>query len=140
MTTDELKKEAEDDVIPLEITGSVKVYNQAYVDKQEKRIAELEQENVELKELIKSEHEINARTNNNLVLRLTTAKELLAKWVELYKPKLKDFPKSLIQVDTEQFLRETDIDNAIKQANEGMDFNKIADEMEQDLKDSEVEK
>jgi chromosome segregation ATPase len=44
MITDELKKEAEDDVIPLEITGSVKVYNQAYVDKQEKRIAELEQE------------------------------------------------------------------------------------------------
>jgi hypothetical protein len=42
MITDELKKEAEDDVIPLEITGSVKVYNQAYVDKQEKRIAELE--------------------------------------------------------------------------------------------------
>jgi hypothetical protein len=42
MTKDELKKEAEDDVIPLEITGSVKVYNQAYVDKQEKRIAELE--------------------------------------------------------------------------------------------------
>jgi hypothetical protein len=44
MITDELKKEAEDDVIPLEITGSVKVYNQAYVDKQEKRIAELEQQ------------------------------------------------------------------------------------------------
>jgi hypothetical protein len=44
MTKDELKKEAEDDVIPLEITGSVKVYNQAYVDKQEKRIAELEQQ------------------------------------------------------------------------------------------------
>ncbi len=72
--------------------------------------------------------------------QLTEAKELLAKWVELYKPKLKDFSKPPIQVDTEQFLRETDIDNAIKQVNEDMDFNKIADEMEQDLKDSEVEK
>ena len=35
---------AEDDAIPLEVTGSVKVYNQAYVDKQEKRIKDLEQE------------------------------------------------------------------------------------------------
>lgn len=36
--------------------------------------------------------------------KLTKAKDLLAKWVELYKPKLKDFPKPPIQVDTEQFL------------------------------------
>lgn len=40
----------------------------------------------------------------------------------------------------EQFLKDSDIDNAIQQANEGLDFDKIADEMEQDLKDSEVEK
>lgn len=37
---------------------------------------------------------------------LDKAKSLLAKWVELYKPKLKDFPKPPIQVDTEQFLKE----------------------------------
>ena len=45
-----------DDVIPLnEIgkIGTVKVYNQAYVDKQQKRIAELEAENAEAKELLK---------------------------------------------------------------------------------------
>ena len=41
--------------------------------------------------------------------------------------------------EAEQFLRDTDIDNAIQQANEGLDLDKIADEMEQDLKDSEVE-
>ena len=39
----------------------------------------------------------------------------------------------------EQFLKDCDIDDAIQQANKGLDFNKIADEMEQDLKDSEVE-
>ena len=42
-----------DDVIPLNEIGkieTVKVYNQAYVDKQQKRIEELEKENSELKE------------------------------------------------------------------------------------------
>lgn len=34
-------------------------------------------ENAELKELIKSEHEIEARKNNNLISRLTTAKEII---------------------------------------------------------------
>ena len=43
-------------------------------------------------------------------------------------------------VEAEQFLQETDIDNAIQQANESLDFDKIADEMKQDLKESEVEK
>ena len=36
--------------------------------------------------------------------QLTKAKELLAKWVELYKPKVGNFPPTPIQVDTEQFL------------------------------------
>jgi hypothetical protein len=36
--------------------------------------------------------------------------------------------------------RTCDIDNAIQQANKGLDLDKIADEMKQDLKDSEVEK
>lgn len=40
--------------------------------------------------------------------QLSKAKALLSKWVELYKPKLEDFPKPPIQVDTEQFLKETE--------------------------------
>ena len=50
-----------DDVIPLnEIgkIGTVKVYNQAYVDKQQKRIAELEKENAELKAQLESERDL----------------------------------------------------------------------------------
>lgn len=37
-----------------------------------------------------------------------------------------------------QFLRETDIDNAIQKANEGLDLDKIADEVEQDIKKQKV--
>ena len=35
----------------------------------------------------------------------------------------------------EQFLRETDIDNAIQKANEGLNLDKIAEEIEQDIKE-----
>ena len=38
--------------------------------------------------------------------RLTKAKELLAKWVELFKPKGGNIPPTPIQAETEQFLKE----------------------------------
>lgn len=38
--------------------------------------------------------------------QLAKAKELLAKWVELFKPKGGNIPPTPIQVETEQFLRE----------------------------------
>ena len=38
--------------------------------------------------------------------QLTKAKELLAKWVELYKPKLEGYPITPIQEQTEQFLKQ----------------------------------
>ena len=40
--------------------------------------------------------------------QLTKAKELLAKWVELFKPKSKTALPTPIQVDTEQFLSEVE--------------------------------
>lgn len=70
--------------------------------KKSQRIADLEKENAELKERLA---EVNL--NGNIVLReLTKAKELLAKWVELYKPKLEGYPITPIQEQTEQFLEE----------------------------------
>ena len=42
-----------------------------------KRIEKLEQENAELKNLMRSEHEIEARKNNRLISRLITAKEII---------------------------------------------------------------
>ena len=38
--------------------------------------------------------------------QLAKAKELLTKWVELFKPKGDNIPPTPIQVETEQFLRE----------------------------------
>ena len=56
-----------------------------------KRIRELEKENKECAEVWGN---------------LTKAKELLAKWVELFKPKGGNIPPTPIQVETEQFLKE----------------------------------
>ena len=36
----------------------------------------------------------------------TEAKELLKRWVELYKPKLEGYPITPIQKDTEEFFKE----------------------------------
>lgn len=44
------------------------------------------------------------KDKSELIGKLTKAKELLAKWVELYKPKLEGYPITPIQEQTEQFL------------------------------------
>lgn len=97
----------------------------------EKRITELEKENAELKErhaeileafasassgddfeMAESAREIMEILNipcyrhGKVVSKLTKAKALLAKWVELYKPKSKTALPTPIQIDTEQFLKE----------------------------------
>ena len=71
-------------------------------------------ENAELKEII--DNDVDKKIYVQLAKKaeladvqkgqLTEAKELLAKWVELFKPKLEGFPKTPIQVDTEAFLKE----------------------------------
>ena len=40
--------------------------------------------------------------------QLTKAKELLTRWVELFKPKGGNIPPTPIQVETEQFIREVE--------------------------------
>lgn len=76
-------------------------------------IKELQKENAELKSRDCWKGCLYASGKSELIheflqqkYNLTKAKELLAKWVELFKPKLDDFPKPPIQVDTEQFLEE----------------------------------
>ena len=78
-------------------------------------LAELEQENAELKaDLNEKENTVHTldvlhkeavRKYGEVNERLTKAKELLAKWVELYKTKVDTFLPTPIQVDTEQFLK-----------------------------------
>lgn len=95
------------------------------------RIKELKKENTELKErhaeileafasassgddfeMAESAREIMEILNipcyrhGKVVSKLTKAKALLAKWVELYKPKSKTALPTPIQIDTEQFLKE----------------------------------
>jgi hypothetical protein len=72
---------------------------------------DLEKENAELKK----ELEITQRCwqdQKNISLdtncKLHKAKELLVKWVELFKPKGGNIPPTKIQVDTEQFLSEVE--------------------------------
>lgn len=99
----------------------------AAAESREKRIEQLEKENAELKEKLEDtekardywknssfdwQHKCTSRKPFKAAVKaqkqLSKAKALLAKWVDLYKPKLEDFPKPPIQVDTEQFLKETE--------------------------------
>lgn len=72
----------------------------------------LEKENAELKEFVNAPHTKGRKTTRadyiktvwDLSKQLTKAKELLVKWVELYKPKLEGYPITPIQEQTEQFL------------------------------------
>ena len=91
--------------------GTCDIYKETEKDK---KIAYLEKENAELKDKL---NKIERKCKFNFVdllhdveneskqeEQLTKAKELLAKWVELFKPKGGNIPPTPIQVDTEQFL------------------------------------
>ena len=73
-----------------------------------KGLVELEKENAELKEKLKPENCLKLLAKEGYVKftsdQLTKAKELLKKWVELYKPKVGNIPSTPIQTETEQFL------------------------------------
>ena len=74
---------------------------------------ELEKENAELKKVKQVKIEVTrdykklAKDLQEQGNQLTKAKELLAKWVELFKPKVGNIPPTPIQVATEQFLKES---------------------------------
>ena len=106
-------------------------------------VQKLEKENAELNNFIMQSKKdgispINALIIKNLDNQLTKAREIIRKYYK-YNPSCEYFYED-IDKEAEQFIKDSDIDGAIQQANEGLDFDKIADEMEQDLKDSEVEK
>ncbi len=125
----------------------------------ENRCEALEKENAELKEVI--DNDVDKKIYVQLAKKAELAdiqKDQLTNAKEIIK-RLLATPRSIygrdedgeitsffnsdyeeLKKQAEQFLKDCDIDNAIQQANKGLDFDKIADEMEQDLKDSEVEK
>ena len=79
-----------------------------------KKNAELEKENAELKAEIENDRDlptvayIQGAENQKKIdeKQLSKARGLLAKWVELFKPKGCNIPPTPIQVETEQFLKE----------------------------------
>ena len=77
------------------------------------KIAELKSENQKWKDewqeqVQKATDEGYARTLQTI--QLTKAKDLLAKWVELFKPKLEGYPITPIQEQTEQFLKDSEVE------------------------------
>ena len=116
MTKEELKKEAK-----IYAKRKFDEEEQAYLhdiiaqtyfvgaEPREKRIEELEKENAELKadnDARKYAMAMSEKVEKQLREQLTKAKGLLAKWVELFKPKGSNIPPTPIQVETEQFLKE----------------------------------
>ena len=93
-------------------------YAEENLGKAFKAIAKLEKENAELKgikdiaTLIRANNDtvITLMQLNNMLVsknqRLIKAKELLTRWVELFKPKGGNIPPTPIQVETEQFISE----------------------------------
>ena len=71
----------------------------------ENRCEVLEKENAELKAIVRNTKSVDESFALQTI-QLTKAKELLEKWVELYKPKLEGYPITPIQEQTEQFLKE----------------------------------
>ena len=73
----------------------------------QKDVAKLEKENAELKKQLEMSNKVyndNLDYSYHIEGQLTKAKELLAKWVELFKPKGGNIPPTPIQVETEQFI------------------------------------
>ena len=72
-------------------------------------IKELKEEIAELKKQLEMSNKVyndNLDYSYHIEGQLTKAKELLAKWVELFKPKSGNIPPTPVQVETEQFLNE----------------------------------
>ena len=83
-----------------------KAYNYSQHTYQE-RITDLEKENAELK--LRNQELLESCEGATMMYKdLQKAKELLVKWVELFKPKGGNIPPTPIQVDTEQFLQEVE--------------------------------
>lgn len=98
---------------------------------QDEHIVDLEKENAELK----SEKGCESCTKFNEV-KLTKAKEVIKSSIVLLTKSRTALDTKTYLMKAEQFLRETDIDDTIQKANEGLNLDKIADEIEQDLNES----
>ena len=93
--------------------------------------AELKRENAELRRRLDNLFNSDCWASE----KLSKAKELLNACIIKARGNVNPSWTELIS-DIEQFLREIDIDNAIQKANEGLNLDKIAEEVEDDLRES----
>ena len=167
MSKEELEKEAEENsfrytldkpwVCEVERKQIMAHFEKGYLagaEPREKRIADLEETIANLKEQVQSQVEATIELDKENAelksekgcetctkfdeVKLTKATALLKKFIETSNPIYFEEDRQKVKVEAEQFLRETDIDNAIQKANEGLDLGKIAEEVEQDIKEQKV--
>lgn len=118
MNKDEMKEKAQGLTIKNVTDGKCKYYSWGYykgclagLEYNNKQIADLEKENAELRARLNAINLLTPELEKVSKLRrqqLTKAKELLTKWVELFKPKGGNLPPTPIQVETENFLSEVE--------------------------------
>ena len=105
----------------------------------------LQKENTELKEELKKwkdewQEQVQKAIDEGYArtlqtIQLTKATALLKRFIEISNPIYFDEDRQKVKVEAEQFLREIDIGNAIQKANEGLNLDKIAEEVEDDLRE-----
>lgn len=130
-----------------ELFNEYRKSNQSFTDFLINKIAELEKENAKLQEKLNIRSCQNCKDNNKSCPndgscvryskwedyknpQLTKAKEIIEKLLNAFASN--DFfeeEELSTMAEAEQFLKDSDIDEAIRQANEGLDFDKIADEV-----------
>lgn len=93
------------------VAKSISKEKEKHITELEKEKDDLQKENAKLKarlnaiNLLTPELEKQSKAKKQ---QLTKAKVLLAKWVELFKPKGGNIPPTPIQIDTEEFIKENE--------------------------------
>lgn len=147
---DELEKELAN-AKKVQVVEHFEAYGQC---RDSRKITKLEQENAELKarvdnlsnsdcwasEQLTKAKEIIEKLSKSLFLAKGIVRDLIDDTVDFKESKERatycyEQEKFDTYREAEQFLRETDIDNAIQKANKGLNLDKIAEEIEQDIKE-----
>jgi len=139
MTKEELEKEAEElyeDWYAHKL-GAISIIGVIckMAESRENRIVELEKENAELKEKYVKKITDCDICDTYCNSQLIKAKEIIKSFITLLTKSRTALDTKTCLTKAEQFLRETDIDNAIQKANEGLNLDKIAEKIEQDIKE-----
>lgn len=85
---------------------TLKLHDEEEIGMLKSENAELKKKNLATQDAVTMQMYTNKANKEIADRQLTKAKDLLAKWVELFKPKVGNIPPIPIQVETERFLSE----------------------------------